>query len=324
MELKTRSGLRAVFLAVLLLLSVSLSAAAKEGDPLAEGTERHLNGHGFLPSVYVNDPFVSSTFSNYTGGGMAMDLTTSFRDLDGNELFKLQGDLFFAALGLGYQQKLGSKWAVGANLSGLVKSGTNAESFLTEGADVDRQGALWLKFRLKRTDICQLAVGLKWSYAKTLYFTPYEFARDIGNNVPVDEASILINSKVWTSRMTFNWARGFSPAFGLRVNAEFGLYEVPETSGVSKGSHRVGILGEYDLQATRAGIPLGFSLGYTQALPNDDPFTGLSGALLGFWYTGKEDFVVGVESGFMNLPVSNRDVDEVDALFGIITIKYYF
>ena len=54
------------------------------------------------------------------------------------------------------------------------------------------------------------------------------------------------------------------------------------------------------------------------------PFAGLSGTLLGLWYTGKTEFVVGVEGGLMTLPVANRDVDEVDALFGIITIKYYF
>jgi hypothetical protein len=310
--------------AVFLLLVSALPAAAKEGDPMAEGRERHLNGHGFLPSIYVDDPFVSSNFQNHTGGGMAMDLTTTFRDLDGNELYKLNGDLFFAALGLGYQQKLGSKWAVGAHFSGLVKSGTNAESFLTEGADVDRNASLWVKYRLKRKEKCQLSVGLDWSYSKTLYFTPYEFAQYVADTGEIENAPILIESKIWTSRVTVNWARGFSKAFGLRVNGQFGLYEVPETSGVTKGSHRLGILGEYDLKGTKANFPLGFSLGYTLALPDNDPFTGLSGTLLGFWYTGKEDFVVGAEIGSMKLPVANRDTDKVKALFAIITIKYYF
>lgn len=311
-------------LGVFLILVTALPALAKEGDPLAEGRERHLNGHGFMPSIYVADPFVSSSFQNHTGGGMAMNLKTIFKDLEGNELFEITGDLFFAALGLGYQQKLGSKWAVGANLSGLVKSGTNAQSFLTEGADVDRQANLWVKYRLKRTEKCQFSVGLDWNYAKVLYFTPYEFAKYIYDTGAIEDAPILVESKVWTSRVSFNWARGFSPAFGLRVNGEFGLYDLPQNSGVTKGSHRVGVLGELDLQGTKAGIPLGFSLGYTLALPDDDPLTGLSGTLLGFWYTGKVDFVVGAETGFMKLPVANRDVDKVESLFGIITIKYYF
>lgn len=324
MFLGAKLTLRSLLPVLLILIVIGVPAAAKEGDPMAEGKERHLNGHGFLPSLYVDDPFVSSTFGNFTGAGMASDLTTTFKDLDGDELFSFQGDLLFATLGMSYQQKIGTKWALGAFLSGQVKTGTSAETFLTEGADVDRQGGLWIKYRLKRDEKCQMSVGLDWSYSKVLFFTPYDFAVEISDGVPVEDATILLNTKVWTSRVTFNWARGFSRSFGLRVNAEFGLYEVPATEGVSKGSHRIGILGEYDLKKPQGGIPLGFTLGYTLAIPNDDPFTGLSGTLLGFWYTGKEDFVVGAETGYMKLPVANRDVDEVDTMFGIITIKYYF
>ena len=216
---------------LLFLMVTGFSAVAKEGDPMAEGRERHLNGHGFLPSIYVGDPFVSSYFANYTGGGMAMNLETVFRDLDGTELYTFEGNLLFAALGMGYQQKLGTKWAVGAFFTAQIKSGTNAESFLTRGADVGRQGSLWVMYRLKRTEKSQLSVGLDWSYANTLYFTPYDFAVDIANGVPVDEASLLLKDKVWTSRITANWARGFSSAWGLRVNGELGLYEVPGSWG---------------------------------------------------------------------------------------------
>lgn len=324
MNSRCKLVLRTLVPAVILLLVSGFQAIAKEGDPMAEGKERHLNGHGFLPSIYVTDPFVSSIFQNHTGAGVAMDLQTTFKDLEGNELFVLEGNLLYATLGLGYQQKLGTKWALGVQFSAQVKSGTSAESFLTEGADVDRQGSLWVKYRLKRTEKCQLSVGLDWSYNKTLYFTPYDFAVEISDDVPIEDATILIDTKVWTSRITANWARGFSPAWGLRVNGEFGFYEVPETSGIFKGSHRLGILGEYDLKETKAGIPLGFTLGYTLAIPNDDPFTGLSGILLGFWYTGKQDFVVGIETGSMKLPVANRDTDTVDAMFGIFTISYFF
>jgi len=306
------------------LAAMPIIAAAKDGDPMAEGRERHLNGHGFLPSFYVQDPFVSSTFQTHVGGGMAMDLKTPFNDLQGNELYVLEGDLFFASLGLGYQQKLGRKWALGVKMSALVRSGTNAESFLTEGADVDRQGSLWAMYRLKRSDKCQLSVGLDWSYSQTIYFTPREFARHIADGGSLEDAPLVIKNKIWTSRITASLARAFSPVFGVRINGAFGLYEVPQTSGVSKGSHRVGILGEMDLQHTKVGLPVGFTLGYTQALPDNDPFTGQSGTLLGFWFTGKKDFVVGVEAGFMKLAVANQITDKVDTLFGIFTIRYYF
>ncbi len=309
---------------ICLILLTALPVLAADDDPMAEGRERHLNGHGFLPSRYISDPFVSSAFMNHTGGGMAMDLKTPFRDLDGNVLYVLEGDLFFASLGLGYQQKLGSKWAVGANVSGLVRSGTNAESFLTEGADIDQQGSLWAKYRLKRTEKCQLSLGLDWSYSKTINFTPGEFARHIADGGSLDDAPLVVNTKVWTSRISANWARAFSPVFGVRINAGFGLYEVPQTSGVFTGSHRVGVLGEMDLKHTKAGLPLGFTLGYTQALPDDDPFNGLSGTLLGFWFTGNQDFVVGLETGFMEKAVANQETAKVKGMFAVFTIRYYF
>ena len=111
---------------LILLAAMSSTAAAKEGDPMAEGRERHLNGHGFLPSFYVDDPFVSSNFQTHVGAGMAVDLKTPFTDLDGNELYVLEGDLVVASLGLGYQQKFGEKWAVGLKMAALVRAGTTA------------------------------------------------------------------------------------------------------------------------------------------------------------------------------------------------------
>jgi hypothetical protein len=311
-------------LAILLLGSSALTAAAKEGDPMAEGGDRHLNGHGFMPSIYVNDPFVSTLFQTHTGGGTASNLTATYVDADGNELFTVEGDLFFAALGLGFQQKIGSKWAVGAAGTGLVRSGSSASSFLVEGADVDRQGNLWAKYRLMRGEKSQVSLGLDWTYSKVTYFTPGDFARNIAAGGSIEDAPLVINTKIWTGRLTVNWARAFSPGFAVRFNGEIGMYEVPETSGIFKGSHRVGILAEYDLKASGLEWPVGITLGYSQNLPDDDPFTGLGGTLLGFWYTGKKDFVVGLETGSMKLNVDNQETQKVDAMFAIITLKYYF
>jgi len=321
----TKPAFRRVFnLLVCLLLALPYSAFAREGDPMAGGEERYLNGHGFLPSSYVGDPFVSTAFQNHTGGGVAKDFNTSFTDQDGNVLFSLTGDLFFADLGLGFQQKLGSKFALGANVSGLVRSGTSAQSLLTEGADLNRQGGFWAKYRLQRSRKSQLSVGLDWSYNNTLYFTPGDFARYIANGGSIDEAPLLTSTKVWTARMTLNWARAISPVFALKLDGQFGLYQVPNNSDIYKGSYRLGLLGEMDLNRSRLDFPLGITLGYTQALPDDDPFTGLSGTLLGFWYTGKKEFVVGLETGFMNIVQVYQATEKVNANFGIFTLRYYF
>ena len=85
---------------------------------------------------------------------------------------------------------------------------------------------------------------------------------------------------------------------------------------------RAGVLAEYDFKH-RSRLPIGVTLGYTAGFPDNDPGAGLSGVLLGFWYTGREAFVVGVETGSMKLPVEG-DADKIDAAFGVFTIRYYF
>ena len=102
------------------------------------------------------------------------------------------------------------------------------------------------------------------------------------------------------------------------------MYEDPFASGVSKGSHRIGVLGEYDLKHVGWAIPVGFSLGYTQAIPDDDPYGGMSGAVFGIWYTGKADFEIGLETSSMKIPADSQESGEVRTGFGLLTIRYFF
>lgn len=308
-------------LAGLLALAIAFPALAQEDD-LSRGRERNLAGHGFLPSIYVTDPWVGSTVRTSTGGGMAMGLKTPFYNLDGEELFTLEGDLFYAALGVGYQQKLGTTNAIGLSYSGNARTGTNTYSVIAEGANVDRSIHAWYKKRLHRGEKSQFSVGVDWDYAKIFLITPEEFARAIANGEDLDTATLMRQVKGWTARITMDYARAFSPTFALRANAAMGLYEEPLTADTSKATHRLGLILEMDLQH-KYKAPLGITLGRTQGFPDHDPTAGLSGTLLGLWYTGREDFMIGVETGFMSLPIQDQD-DKVDALFGLMNLRYYF
>jgi hypothetical protein len=306
---------------ILMALGLATGATAEE-EGLGQGQERHLGGHGFLPSAYVSEPWVSTSFQNYTGGGAALDLKTPFLDLEGTELFTLEGNLFYANLGMAFQQKLGERFAVGMRVDALIRTGTNAQTLVTEGANVDRMINAWCKYRLVRTDASQFTVGLDWEYRKTLIVTPWEFALGIIEGDDLEDGALLYSVKNWTARLTMDYAHAFSPTFGLRANGAIGLYEEPLTNSVAKATHRMGVLGEMDLKP-RSDIPLGITLGYTKGFPENDPGAGLSGVLLGFWYTGKEAFVVGVETGYMTLPLLDQD-EKVNAVFGLFSVRYYF
>jgi hypothetical protein len=304
------------------LIALTATAAVGQDAALDRGRERVLNGHGFLPSLYVTDPWVETAFRNFTGGGKAVGLETPFFNLDGEELFILEGDLFYASLGFGYQQNLGRTWAVGMDFSGLVRTGSNAQTLVAEGANVDRTMHLWFKKRVWRREKSQLTLGIDWTYDKTFVITPQDFARAIRDDEDLDSANLLHDTKGWTSYLIADYAYGINPTFGVRANAQVGLYEVPFTSGVAKATHRMGVLLEMDLKHKHR-VPLGLTLGHTFGLPSDEPSAGLSGTLFGLWYTGKEAFVVGAETGYMKLPVVESDT-KIDALYGVFTIRYYF
>lgn len=309
---------------LLVLISCSFMAGLVwAGDPaLNGGKERILGGHGFMPSVYVGNPWVATTFKNHTGGGVALGLETPFENLDGDEVFVLDGDVFYASLGVSFQQRFGDKIALGASFSGNVRTGTNTHSLVAEGANVDRSVDLWLKYRIIRSESSQFTVGLGWNYDQIFVITPREFARGIIDNQDLDKSSLLHNVKSWTGVVTMGYAYAFSPTWGIRADGHVGVYEDPTSDGDSKATHRFGVMAEMDLKH-KTGFPLGISLGRTQGFPNDDPGAGLSGTLLGFWYTGRESFVVGLETGYMTLPVAGMD-ETVDAMYGVFTLRYYF
>lgn len=318
----TMRTLRFLGLLALAMGVLAAGAVAAQDDSLAGGKERILGGHGFLPSLYVSEPWVATAFQNFTGGGVAMDLQTPVYGLRGNELFILQGDLFFMSMGLGFQQRLGDSFALGMKFAGSTRTGTNAQSLVAEGIDLNRSANLWFKYRVLRSDKSQFTAGLNWDYEKTFIITPQEFARAIIDGADLDTAILLHDVKSWTSLLTLDYAYAFSPTWALRANGQVGLYEVPFTRGVSKPTHRIGLLVEMDLKP-KLKIPLGLTLGRTQGLPSDDPNTGVSGTLFGVWYTGRDHFVVGVETGYMKLPVFESE-EKIDGRFGVFLVRYYF
>ena len=307
--------------AVLVFIGADLAQASED---LNRGQERHIGGHGFLPSRYVLDPFVESMFSNYTGAAVAVDLESQLIDVNGTSVIEGDGNLVFATLGLGYQAAIGSNAAVGLAAAGVARSGLDAYSFLAQGADLDRNLDLWARYRVYRDDKNQVSAGVSWSYSKTVYFTPRDFAQHIADGGAIADAPLIISDKVWAAHVTTAWAHSFSPTYGLRMNAEFGLYEAPRNEEVLLAKHRIGVLGEVDFKHMRYEIPVGATLGYTQNFPDSDPYTGPSGWLFGLWYTGREEFVVGLETGFMKLPVLEQDDTKVDAMFGEFSVRYYF
>ncbi len=297
-------------------------AWSADDDDLSATEERHLGGHGFMPSQYVEDPFIGTHYSSQVGAAKAVSITRDIKDLNGDPLVTIEGSVMFASLGMAYQQQLGQKWAVGAGGSALVRSGTNALSFIHDGANVTTSQYLWAKRLLHRSESSQLSVGLNWKYSTATLFTPYDFAQHVIDTGSLAGAPLVLDAKTWALQADILWAHAFNPTFALRANGHFGLVEDVHESGVLLANHRVSIMGEVDFKS-RHDVPIGITLGTFQGFPSERIGSGLSGYLMGIWYTGKEDFVVGVESGWLSIPTADGG-ESIDGVFGVFNIKYFF
>lgn len=303
-----------------LLLQTGLMAA--ESTDLSGGAERQLSGHGFLPSQYIDDPFIGTYFSNHVGAAKAVNLNTPFYSLDGELLFELKGDVAYASLGMAFQKQLFDNWAVGFSGAGLVRSGISAQALVANGADVNTDLSVWVKRRLMRTEKSQLSAGINWDYSTIKAFDLRGFSQHIRDGGSLDTAPLVSNDKVWAMQATVQWVHAFNPTFALRADGQFGVREIRGINGELMGDNRIGLLGEVDFK-DRYNFPLGISLGYFQGLPANRIGSGLSGAVLGFWFTGRESFLIGVESGWLTFPVSDEG-GSVDGLFGVFNAKIFF
>lgn len=310
----------------LLLLTILVSTAsllqAAENEDLSHGAERVIGGHSFLPSRYISDPFVETYYESHVGGASAPTFERDFHDIDGNTLFTVKGNLVFATLGMKYQQHLGQNWAVGLGGSGLIRAGTTAVSFIEDGARVNTDGGLWVKRQLKRDENSQLTVGLNWGYVSTTLFTPGEFAEHIADGGALEDAPLVQNGKNWSSQLDLAWAHAFNPSYAVRLHGAVGVVEKQDNGSVLVGHNSVGFLLEGDFN-DKHGLPLGITLGHFINIPSDHVESGPSGTVLGFWYTGAQEFVIGLETGWLQIPTDDKGAS-VDGAFGVIDIKYYF
>ncbi len=295
--------------------------AAGDGE-LSATAERHLGGHAFMPSQYISDPFIGTNYSSQVGGAKAISITRDIHDLNGDYLTTIEGSVMFGSLGMSFQQQIGQKWAVGAGGAALVRSGTNALSFINDGANVKINQFLWAKRLLHRGEKSQLSAGLDWKYSTATLFSPLEFAQHIADGGSLLDAPLVLDVKAWALQGSVQWAYAFNPTYAIRANGRFGVVEDINAGGVLVANHQVSVMGEVDFKS-RNDIPLGITLGTFQGFPSDRIGSGLSGYLLGFWYTGKEDFVVGLETGWLDIPVADNS-GNLDGAFGVFNIKYFF
>ena len=322
--LRNRRLLSIVLPFVVATTAVTLPAAAQETS-----NRRTLNGHSFLVSSTVGDPFLGTYVRTLTGGGRALDMQVPVYNLDGDQIATLSGNIAFFQLGLAYQQQL-AKWvAVRLSFTGSARLGTNHVSLLAEGATAVYGGSFGAVFRLveKRKFFFS---ALAETRSNSLYaISPLSFARGIIESGGVDSTTQLLSAgDNWRFVGGLRAGYAFAPWIGVTGLVEYGpakRFFEDESGDRNTSQFNLGGTASLDLRPG-TGVPIGFAGSVMYQSENDrgDDLIGRQAVFgLGVFYTGRQDLSLGVEMGYQRM--DQRGVDsKINASQINLVLRYDF
>ena len=179
--------------ATLVALAFLLGPSPGQSQSEDPSHRRTLNGHTFIPSTQVEDPFIATLVRTQTGAGYATRVATDVTNEVVDSLIQvLEGDLAFIALQFEYQQALSDWLAISAAGSGAARIGTGAQSVIAQG--------ITSIFAFKFRAMARILERENWMLSGTLKLEPVtqfgldvlDFARRVIEEGKISEDNSLI------------------------------------------------------------------------------------------------------------------------------------
>jgi hypothetical protein len=285
---------------------------------------RQLGGYLFLPSTRVGDPFVTTHFRNSTGLGLAMNVELPLLIIEseaGNDtLLSLNGNTLFVLLDFEYHYAATKRVAFRFAGTGASRVGTGAEAILTQGVtaqagfNAGTTFLLWNNDRVAVSGVADLNIG------NVLRIDLVRFLEDLADFGP--RAASLVqqdDGAVMGAGVCAAWA--LSSWAGIHGSLEGGYRN---TLRSSEGGVTLDVAGSMDF-AQRGGTPLGMIFRFdldTLRIAGDNVGTTL-GAGIELLYTGREEFLLGIDLGWQRTPLTEPKVTLNGTQFAL-TARYYF
>ncbi len=320
----------ALIVGMLLGAPLSHASARAEGDQAEAArfrttfSRRVLAGHGFLPSMLIPQPFVTSQASMRTGLGFAT-LTLSAQ---GQSV-----DLTEGALVPAFQaQHAIARWlAVGFDLSGSVRTGTNTDAAYYEGARIGWSVGGFVNGLVFQNDRFSIGVGFGGGYGREYqlspssgfdrlvpYFKGQRQAQTTQDLVNAFIDGLLTKASRFTLVPELSFAVGIFPNLGLFGAVQYTYERVKMGSRTSSNnglSFGAGL--SVDLRPG-ARVPLGLVAAYNRGQPigDGDPVNTVE---TGVFYTGSPNIRVGVQASMV---FQNTSIGSVDAKLRIYAAQF--
>jgi len=292
-------------------------------------TERRLpmlNGHRFVLTSRIVDPFVSSFVSTGTGFGVAPGVNITIYDFDGEPYTTIKGDLAYLRLNIKYRQALTDWLSLWLDVDGLGRMGINPESIFSQGVtgvfglELGGLGRLW------QNDRFMLSASASYNRGKYFGVDILTFVQRIileGGIAPDNKVTKRIVSNRYSAGLHFAYAP--SDWLGLLASVEIGSTDSIFVKDDKESMLVVAGMASFDLNP-RTRIPLGFNLGFNyMSYPEsaDDLIEDIREVLFKISYTGRREFIIGLEGSYLRAPL-RLDDNTLSAWSGEIALRYYF
>jgi hypothetical protein len=307
------------------LLSASTADAQAAAQPSAQSStpcHRCLAGFRFVPSSVVDEPFVNTSFENATGGGIALNLNVPVRNLAGDTISTLTGNIGFFLLDFEYQKQI-TKWlGLRVGLSGIGRLGTSLEALVASGISAAMGGSIgatvpiWTKPNFMISAAADLKNNKQWDV------DPYTFAKDVVDSGYTPDAKAVLLSSERVNRWSFGlrgaWA--IKPWMGLTANIEPGGAD-GDVSG-NKSLNTFGALAGFDLHKLWE-VPISTTVAYrvrTGSGKSGNISGGYRSAQLGVYYNALSSVLIGGDFFYSTIRVQGGSIPDLDAVqFRLVT-----
>lgn len=318
-----------ILILIFIFSSINLNAQEKQDSSLLLRYKRLpiLNNFRFIPSDIVRDPFINTYVKLNAGSGTALDLKNYVKNLDGEIIDTLSGNVTYLSGELEFQLAVNDWLAFALSYGGSGRLGTNAFTIITSGITYQTTMTLFGKARIWENDKMFLSGSIDYSSSDVTLYSIYDFVKKVQElNGDIDSAKSYLLETETLPKAFINLNYAYAPAdwFGLLGVAGWGVAKPFENK--QRGNLRLGIAASVDfLNVESIHFPLGLLVSarynsFSENGSNIDNYVTL-GFRIG--YTGHKDFDIGIENTYSNLNYKKSD-EKVKAMLIAFKIRYYF
>lgn len=291
---------------------------------------RELNGHLFMPSHLIQDPFSYTAFATFfglgSGNALGPELQLAPPAVIGEKWYGFTG----LGLGMLMNVRILEYLSVRAMLDTTAYLGTGRGAALTVGTSARITGDIGVKGSLPVGDAWRFSASLDMAYGPVYSLLLANGLIDAVNNCRVNpsQCSIdfgsgfqTIDTVTWVAGLAGSWAP--TPYLGFTGNFQFIAPTKTGDASIAENGVVLAVSGEFDFLPLVRWLPLGVNTAYqlTSGVGGNKVATA-NEAGFGLYYTGRPNLALGVEIDWKWSTLETQQLSK--ATLAWVNFRYYW